>query len=62
MEADALSRRSIEEDVDEHRKGTYLAITSVKPVWMTELIKSYEQDSQCQELIAKMILKPEYPD
>lgn len=26
------------------------------------MVRSYEQDSQCQELIARIILHPEYPD
>lgn len=47
--ADALSRRDLNCN----------AISVVQPIWITEILKSYESDTLCQDLIARLSIAPD---
>lgn len=48
--ADALSRAT--------HSNSVMAISSVVPQWMAQVIKSYEQDIKCSDLITKLSIDP----
>jgi hypothetical protein len=48
--ADALSRAT--------HSNSVMAISSVVPQWMAQVIKSYEQDIKCLDLITKLSIDP----
>nr|XP_027075980.1 uncharacterized protein LOC113699828 [Coffea arabica] len=56
--ADALSRLYDRSSDEITRQGSYLAISSVTPLWIQELQKSYEADPQCQRIISQLLLDP----
>ena len=50
--ADALSRRPSPED-------SLLAISSIQPTWIEEIVAGYQQDQAAQQLLAKLALNTE---
>lgn len=58
--ADALSRKGWQEDPETSTSTTshLLAISAAQPQWLQEVIKSYEDDEVCTDLIAYFALQP----
>ncbi|KAL3534919.1 hypothetical protein ACH5RR_003380 [Cinchona calisaya] len=55
--ADALSIR--EEDVQAQISSQFsCAITSIHPTRMADIIRSYDNDQECQEMMAKLLVDP----
>ncbi|KAL3526614.1 hypothetical protein ACH5RR_011270 [Cinchona calisaya] len=52
---DAISRRFLEE-INELPSTFVVAISSIKPDWMQEVLQSYDQDPECQQLIAQLVI------
>jgi hypothetical protein len=49
--ADALSRRG-------HSDSQLMALSAATPVWVSEVINSYEQDNHAASIISKLLLDP----
>ena len=55
--ADALSRRRVEKTSDYHTSAHHLcAISTVQPVWIQELVESYESDPVALQKIAQRLM------
>ena len=51
--ADALSRKGYEED------GSIHSLLVMKPVWLSEVLKSYKGDSVVSKLTSALTIKPD---
>nr|XP_027096148.1 uncharacterized protein LOC113716047 [Coffea arabica] len=54
--ADALSRRHERGVTVNSNTRSCLALSAVKPGWIEELLKNYEGDPQCQEIMSQLLL------
>lgn len=53
--ADALSR-CVEHHKNTEEKGVVAAISVVQPLWIQQILLSYEEDEECQTIISKTVL------
>lgn len=60
MVADALSRKGwqVSEESIPYPSAQLCAISAAQPQWLQEVIRSYEHDQVCKDLIAYLALQP----
>lgn len=57
LAVDALSRKGLIEE-GEQQEANIMAITVVQSQWIAEVIQSYQQDEECQNLIRQLVINP----
>lgn len=57
---DSLSRRKMEETVEMEGKNSFIgAISSIQPIWIQELMDSYNGDHLAQDIMPQLLLDPQ---